>query len=111
MFKKLFKKEFTNNNFFLELLSETPKESWLVEALKSGEINIDEKVDSENTCLMICLKKGKFKSALWLIDNGADPTIQDKDHKTAIDIAIQKDKISVVEELLKVKKTRYRPKR
>jgi len=53
---------------------------------------------------MVCLKKGKFKSALWLIDNGADPTITDKDNKTAIDIAIQKDKISVVEELLKVKK-------
>jgi len=100
----LFKKEFTNNNFSQELLSETPNESWLVEALKSGQINIDEKVDIENTCLMVCLKKGKFKSALWLIDNGADPTIADKDHKTAIDIAIQKDKISVVEELLKVKK-------
>jgi len=104
MFKNLFKKEFTNNNFSQELLSETPNESWLVEALKSGQINIDEKVDIENTCLMVCLKKGKFKSALWLIDNGADPTITDKDNKTAIDIAIQKDKISVVEELLKVKK-------
>jgi len=32
MFKKLFKKEFTNNNFSQELLSETPNESWLVEA-------------------------------------------------------------------------------
>ena len=37
---------------------------------------------------------------------GADPTIPDKDHKTAIDIAIQKDKIIIVEELLKLKKLR-----
>jgi len=104
MFKKLFKKEFTNNNFFQELLNETAKTDWLLEALKSGSIDINQKVDDNNTPLMYCLKKGKYNSALWLIDNGADPTIPDKDNKTTIDIAIQKNKIKVVEELLKVKK-------
>ena len=104
MFKKLFKKEFTNNNFFQELLNEPAKTDWLIEALKSGSIDINQKVDDNNTILMYCLKKGKYNSALWLIDNGADPTIPDKDNKTTIDIAIQKNKIKVVEELLKVKK-------
>ena len=104
MFKKLFKKEFTNDNFLQELLHEEPKENWLKEALESGKIDINKKDNKDNTCLMITLKKANYKSALWLISNGADPTIPDKDHKTAIDIAIQKNKIVVVEQLLKLKK-------
>jgi ankyrin repeat protein len=104
MFKKLFKKEFTNNNFFQELLHQKPRENWLLEALESGLIDINKKDEQENTFLMLCLKKGKYKISIWLIANGADPTIADKNKQSAIDIAIQKDKISVVEALLKVKK-------
>lgn len=103
MFKQFFKKEFTNDNFMHELLYETPKESWLEEALESGKIDINKQDEKNNTFLMITLKRASYKSALWLIDNGADPTIADNEHKTAIDIAIQKNKIIVVEQLLKLK--------
>jgi ankyrin repeat protein len=103
MFKKLFKKKFTNDNFLHELLAERPKEDWLNEALKSGEIDINYQDKSQNTFLMNSLKKGNFKSAVWLIKNKANPSILDKDHKAAIDIAIQKNKIVVVDELLKLK--------
>ncbi|MDC0932726.1 hypothetical protein OAR97_02655 [Arcobacteraceae bacterium] len=103
MFTKLFKKNFTNDNFLHELLSERPKEEWLDEALKSGMVDINYKDDNQNTFLMNSLKKGNFKSAVWLIKNHADPSILDKDHKAAIDIAIQKNKIVVVDELLKLK--------
>jgi len=104
MFKKLFKKNFTNENFLHELLVQRPNEEWLDEALKSGLIDINYKDSSQNTFLMNSLKKGNFKAAVWLIKNKADPSILDKDHKAAIDIAIQKNKIVVVDELLKSKK-------
>ena len=104
MFKKLFKKNFTNDNFLHELLAQRPNEEWLDEALKSGMIDINYKDATENTFLMNSLKKGNFKSAIWLIKNNANPSILDKDHKAAIDIAIQKNKIAVVDELLKLKK-------
>jgi len=104
MFKKFFKKEFNDDNFMHELLHQMPKESWLEEALESGLIDINKQDKKNNTYLMLTLKQSSYKSALWLIDNGADPTIQDNEHKTAIDIAIQKNKIIVVEQLLKLKK-------
>jgi len=104
MFKKFFKKEFTNDNFLQELLHETPKEDWLEEALASGAIDINKKDEKNNTFLMLTLKRASYKSALWLISNGADPTILDNDKKSAIDIAIQKNKIAVVEQLLNLKK-------
>lgn len=104
MLKKFFRKDFTNENFRNELFAQTPKENWLTEALESGKIDINHQDEKENTFLILTLKKASYQSALWLIDNGADPTIPDKENKTAIDISIQKNKISIVEELLKLKK-------
>lgn len=104
MLKKFFKKDFTNENFIQELLNENPKEKWLIEALESGSIDINHQDEKKNSFLMLTLKRASYKSAIWLIDNGADPTIPDKENKTAIDIAVQKDKIAIVEELLKLKK-------
>ena len=104
MLKKFFKKDFTNENFIQELLNESPKDKWLTEALESGSIDINHQDEKMNSFLMLTLKRASYKSAIWLIDNGADPTIPDKENKTAIDIAVQKDKIAIVEELLKLKK-------
>ncbi|PIF04703.1 MAG: hypothetical protein CSA86_01180 [Arcobacter sp.] len=104
MLNKLFKKDFTHENFILELLFPTPKEKWLEEALASGSIDINHKDENDNTFLMTLLKKGHYKYAIWLIEHGANPTIKNNENLNPIDIAIQKDKVEIVETLLKLKK-------
>ena len=104
MLTKLFKKKFTNANFLKEILAERPNEEWLLEATKSGLVNINHKDKNKNTFLMNSLKKGNYKSAVWLIKNNANPSILDSNNKNAIDIAIEKNKIVVVDELLKTNK-------
>ncbi|MEA3513670.1 MAG: ankyrin repeat domain-containing protein [Campylobacterota bacterium] len=104
MLSNFFKKKFTNENFILELSQLEPKYEWLEEALSSNEIDINHKDEFENTVLMNCLKKNKFKAAIWLLKYHADPSIKNNDNKDATDIAIEKNKLIVVEELLKLKK-------
>lgn len=105
MLKKFFQKKHTNENFLTELLGEEQDLNWLQEALASGAINIDQQDKLGNTFLLICLKKNKFRSFLWLIENGADPSIRNKDGKNAMDIALIKDKTKITTVLLKHKKT------
>ena len=104
MLTKLFKKKFTYANFLKEILAERPNEEWLLEATQSELININYKDQNKNTFLMNSLKKGNYKSAIWLIKNNANPSILDANDKNAIDIAIEKNKILVVDELLKTNK-------
>jgi len=101
MLKKFFKKEFTTKNYLEELLKQRPDFEWLKEALNTRSIDINNEDKSRNTFLMICLKKNKFNMFYWLLDNNADPTIKNNEHKAAIDIAIEKDKNDIVERLLK----------
>ena len=104
MLKKFFKKSFTNNNFMQELLFQTPRYEWLTEALSNELVDINHQNENNDTPLMVTLQKDHDKSALWLIDNDADPTIRNKNNQNAIDIAIHKNKIKIVEELLKMNK-------
>jgi len=104
MLKKFFKKDFTNNNFMQELFFKIPRENWLEEALQDKNVDINHQDENGNTPLMITLQKAKDDASIWLIDNGADPNVQNKEGKTAIDIAIYKNNIKIVEELLKLKK-------
>jgi ankyrin repeat protein len=104
MLKNLFKKEFTNQMFIEELLHKKPMIKWLDEALASGSVDINFLDEKNNTPLMLTLQQSCFPSAIWLIENGADTTIKNNEKKAPIDIAIQKDKIKIVEELIKLKK-------
>ena len=104
MFKKLFKKTFTNEDFFYELMTQVPREEWLQEALQSNTIDINYTDTNKNTFLMKALKKANYTAALWLIHNGADPTIPNNDNKTVIDIAIEKNNIKIIEKLLNLQK-------
>jgi ankyrin repeat protein len=104
MLKKLFKKDFNNHNFMQELLQPNPKFKWLEESLTYTTVDINHVDENNNTPLMTMLLKSSYKSALWLIDNGADTTLKNKDGKGPIDIAIYKNQIEIVEELLKLKK-------
>jgi ankyrin repeat protein len=104
MLKKFLKKKFTDENFLLELMKEQQDLEWLAEALETKSININHQDNNKNTFLMILLKKNKLRSVLWLLENGADPTIQNDEQKTAIDIAIIKEKNEILKVLLKHEK-------
>lgn len=104
MLKKFLKRKFTVENFLDELFKDNQNYEWLQEALDSKAINIDHQDKHKNTFLMICLKKNKFRSFLWLLENGADPTIKNDELKTAIDIALIKDKHEIIKILLKHEK-------
>lgn len=100
MLKKFLKKKFTNENFLLELFEEHINYEWLQEALDSKQIDINYQDKQQNTFLMICLKKNKFKPFLWLLEHGADPTIKNNELKTAMDIALIKDKKEIIKAIL-----------
>ena len=104
MLKKLFKRKFTNEHYLQELFHVKPKHEWLKEAVDTKKIDINHQDENKNTFLMVCLKRNKFDAAIWLMDNGANPNIKNKENKAAIDIAIEKNKLIVVEKLLKLKK-------
>ena len=104
MLKKFLKKKFTNENFLLELFKDIPDYGWLQEAIDSKEIDINYQDNQQNSFLLICLKKNKFRAFLWLLENGADPTLKNNELKTAMDIALLKDKNEIVKVLLKHKK-------
>jgi len=100
MIKKLFKKEHSNTTFFQELSKKELDEKWLKDGLKSDFIDINHQDLEGNTFLIKCLKTSKFQAAQWLIHNGADITIKNNEGKTAINIAIEKNNLAIVKELL-----------
>ncbi len=100
MLKKILKKKFTNENFLLELTQEHQNYKWLEEAIDTKKIDINYQDKYQNTFLMITLTKNKFKPFLWLLEHGADPTIKNNELKTAIDIALIKDKKEIIKALL-----------
>ena len=104
MLKKFFKKEHNNVTFLQELIHKEPDFDWLKEGLKSELIDINFKDESGNTFLLKTLKVSRFKSAEWLIHNGADVSLKNNDGKTAINIAIEKNNLPIVKGLLDLKK-------
>lgn len=102
MLQKLFgKKSFTIENFIEELFRENLNTKWIEEALETKSIDINYQDKSGDTFLMMCLKKKRYDVASWLLEKNADPSIKNNEYKTAIDIAIEKNKLQIVEELLK----------
>jgi len=104
MLKKFLRKKFTIKNFLLELLKDNPDYVWLADAIKGENVDIDYKDTLGNTFLFISLQKNKLKPFLWLLKNGADPTITNKNSKTVLDIALARDKNEFTKALLQHKK-------
>ncbi|MEA3353179.1 MAG: ankyrin repeat domain-containing protein, partial [Campylobacterota bacterium] len=105
MLKNLFQKNKESQveqqtSFLNELLKKEYEEELLLKLLYDKGININQLDKEGNTYLHICLKKGKYKSALWLIHHNIDVTIKDKNGLTALDIALDQNNFSMVKELL-----------
>jgi len=64
-------------------------------------MNINQVNDNGNTLLHICLKNNKFKAASWLVKQGADLSILNKNRIAPIRIAIEKGNAPVIESIIK----------
>jgi len=100
MLSKLFQKEYNNTTYLQELLQDEINEKWLADGLINEMIDINHKDTNADTFLIKCLKVSKTKSALWLISHNADISIINRDHKTALHFAIEKNNKEIVKKLL-----------
>lgn len=97
---RLFSKKFTNKSLLDELLKKNVDEKKLNEILNSRQVSINYFDKDGNNFLSICLKNSQFKSALWLIDNNINLNMPDQDLKYPIDIAIEKNNLTIVKAIL-----------
>lgn len=102
MLKEFFKKKENHPSLFLE---ELLKADLNIEKLRdfvfSKNINLNFQDKNLDSYLHICLKKSKYKSAIWLIHNNIDLKLKDQNGDTAFDIALEIHNHQIVEELLK----------
>lgn len=105
MIKKLFKKEsYTKELFLQELFKHDYDEKLLSDMLNSDSIDLNYKDENGDTFLHTCIKKSKFKSAVWLAHNQFDVQERNNDGKNALDLAIDKENIQVVHVILSLNK-------
>jgi len=100
MLSKIFQKEYNNTTYLQELLQDEMNEKWLEKGLFNEMIDINHKDKNSDTFLIKCLKISKTKSALWLISHNADISVINKNHKTALHFAIEKNNKEIVKKLL-----------
>lgn len=103
MLKNIFNKKYTKDMFLKELYSKNFNEKKLQDILNSGVVNINNVDENKNTFLHLCLKKSKFKSSIWLINNGIDISVINNFNQSVLDIAIEKDNYSLVSLILSKK--------
>ena len=62
------------------------------------ELNIDLNAADEKQRFLLheCIEKSMLKSALWLIEEGADVTLKNKYGQNALDIAIESNKLQII---------------
>jgi len=97
---KIFKKDYSNINVLQELLHKNFNKEWLKEGLDSKKININYLDDNGNSYLMKCIKVGKFKAAIWLIENGIDVTLENDENETAFNYAINRNNHEILNMIL-----------
>jgi ankyrin repeat protein len=97
---KIFKKDHSNVTFLQELLHKNFDKEWLKEALDSKKVDINYVDDYGNSFLMKCMKVGKFKPAIWLIENGIDLTLENDENEAAFDYAIAKNNHEILNMIL-----------
>lgn len=100
MLNGIFNKIYTKEMFLEELYHKNFDARKLNDILNSGVVNINNVDEQKNTFLHLCLKKSKFKSSIWLIENGIDISIINNFNQSVLDIAIEKDNYSLVSLIL-----------
>ena len=67
----------------------------------SKKMDLDQVNQNGNTLLHICLKNNKFKAASWLVEKGANLSLQNKSRITPVRIAVEKGNALVINSIVK----------
>ena len=101
MLKNIFQKNnYTKENFLQELYKHDIDEKKLSEILDSNKIDINYQDENNNSFLHLCLDRLKFRSALFLINNGIDITLENNSDQNILQIAIDKENLIIIEAIL-----------
>lgn len=91
MLKKYFKNvDSIAQEFLEELYKQDYDEKVLESLLATNKISVNYTTLTKNTFLHLCLIENKFKSALWLIERGADIELQNIHHITPLQLIVDK---------------------
>jgi len=102
MLNKLFGNNASSENGFLkELLKDNFNDKILSSALTTQNVNINHVDSNGNSFLHHCLLNEHYKSAIWIIENGIDLTIRNKNDEHCLNLAISKKNKQVIEHILK----------
>jgi ankyrin repeat protein len=103
MIKKLLQKpEDVAQAFLEELYKHDYDESILNELLSTKKININLVNGSGNSFLHLCIINNKFKSALWLIEQGADVELLNQHRVSPLQLIIDKGHKKLIEIICKL---------
>ncbi len=83
-----------------EILDGNFSEKSAKKILNSSNVDINKQDENGETILHFSLKDHRYMEALWLIDQGADANIEDKNGITAVRIAIQRGRSEIIEKLI-----------
>lgn len=104
MIKKLLKKSNYSYKDFKEELFHKELKLELLEKMKK-ELGIDLNGFHGNDDLLLheSIKRSMLKSAVWLIEQGADISLKNKENKNALEVAVENDKVQLVRVILSLK--------
>jgi len=91
----------TPENFLKELNKKELNKDVLEKLLASEKFSINYLDKNNDSFLNLCLLSNKSKSSQWLIDNGIDVTLKNKNNLDAVNIAILKDNHIMLDYILK----------
>jgi ankyrin repeat protein len=98
--KILTKTKYTYKDFKNELFKRDIDFDLLKKIKEESGIDLNKADDKGRYLLHECIEKSMLKSALWLIEEGADVTISNSYGENALDIAIDYNKLQVVRFIL-----------
>ena len=101
MLNSMFQKNINTNKIFLEeLYKKKIDEQALLDILNSHKVDINYQDENGDTFLHHCLYKLKFKSSLFLIENGIDILLENNNKLNVLVLAVEKENLAVIEAII-----------
>ncbi len=105
MLKRFLKNNLINNSSFLqELYKPKFNKQILQELILNKKININFKDSKGNSYLNNCILDNKFESALWLIEQGIDVTIENNKNQSSFHLCLENENPKILSKILQQEK-------
>lgn len=100
MLKKLLNIEDYEVAFLHEVLKNEFNTKWLLDKLEKNLVDINYQDENGDSFLIKCIKVGKYKAAIWLIEQGIDLSATNSHNQSVLDIAMEQNSIRFVKYLI-----------